>query len=60
MYAIGSYYEYAKIIDEDKNDEETNLSKEKKEVSCVAFKPVSVFDISQTSGKALPKLIENA
>ncbi len=58
---------YKKKIEEEKRDPETNLPMldengnviiEEKEVKIPMFKPVSVFDVSDTEGKPLPTLAE--
>ena len=56
---------YKKKIEKDKIDPDTklpmldadgNVMKEEKEISIPMFKPVTVFDVSQTEGKPLPQL----
>ncbi len=56
---------YKKMIEKDVLDPDTKLPmrdengeiiKEEKEVSIPSFRPVTVFDVSQTSGKELPTL----
>ena len=56
---------YKKKIEKEKIDPDTklpmldadgNVMKEEKEISIPMFKPVTVFDVSQTEGKPLPQL----
>ena len=56
---------YKKKIEKDKIDPDTklpmldadgNVMKEEREISIPMFKPVTVFDVSQTEGKPLPQL----
>ena len=59
---------YKKKIEQEKRDPDTNLPMldadgkvivEEKEIKIPMFKPVTVFDVSQTDGKPLPQLASN-
>ena len=59
---------YKKKIEQEKRDPDTNLPTldadgkvivEEKEIKIPMFKPVTVFDVSQTDGKPLPQLASN-
>ena len=47
-----------KTLEVNKYDEEGNVTKELKQITVPMFKPVTVFDVTQTEGKPIPELIK--